>query len=232
MSSSALGPRTAPSAPKRSCSRWLLEGGLRSRGLLTARRPSRVRRPAAHHGACGPEPAMRSRRWRSGLVGPPGPGRGCPEPVKPVLLTDIGVCMSQHVTQRTTILVCGILCAGQTVRYYSGRIGLGLHRTTWAALRSIGSSRDSTKGLAGARRGPDLVGPGRLTCYPIGTTASGDPRGFSTGPLLGRLPEQGHPPPDPPGYATLRESGPEQRLGALETRKWTDAGRPRGAMGT
>ena len=55
---------------------------------------------------------------------------------------------------------------------------MGLHGTTWAALRSIGSWRDSTKGLTGASRGPHLVGPGRLTCYAIGTTASADPRGI------------------------------------------------------
>ncbi len=36
----------------------------------------------------------------------------------------------------------------------TGRIGLGLHRTTWAALCSIGSWRDSTEG---ASYRPDLV---------------------------------------------------------------------------
>ncbi len=41
----------------------------------------------------------------------------------------------------------------------TGRIGLGLDRTAWAVLRSIGSSRDSTEHLMGASRGPDLVGP-------------------------------------------------------------------------
>jgi hypothetical protein len=61
----------------------------------------------------------------------------------------------------------------------TARIGLGLHRTARAALRSTGSSRDSTKGLTGSSCGPDLVGPGRLTCYAIGTTASADPRGIS-----------------------------------------------------
>ncbi len=62
----------------------------RSRGPLTARRPSR----AEHHGACGPGPATRSRRWRSGSVGPPDPpARGCPELVKPELFADIGVRM-------------------------------------------------------------------------------------------------------------------------------------------
>jgi hypothetical protein len=30
----------------------------------------------------------------------------------------------------------------------------------------------------GASREPDLVGPGRLSCYAIGTTASADPRGI------------------------------------------------------
>jgi hypothetical protein len=47
-------------------------------------------------------------------------------------------------------------------------------------LRSIGSSGDSAEHLTGmgASRGPDLVGPGRLTCYAIGTTASADPRGI------------------------------------------------------
>ncbi len=60
----------------------------------------------------------------------------------------------------------------------TGRIGLGLHRTTRAALPSIGSSRDSTEHLMGASSGPDLVRPGRLTCYAIGTTASADPPGI------------------------------------------------------
>jgi hypothetical protein len=60
----------------------------------------------------------------------------------------------------------------------TGPMGLGLHRTARAALRSIGSSRDSTEHFTGAGRGPDLVGPGRLTCYAIATTASADPRGI------------------------------------------------------
>jgi hypothetical protein len=38
-----------------------------------------------------------------------------------------------------------------------GRIGLGLHRTTRAALRSIGSSRDFIKGPSGASCGQGLV---------------------------------------------------------------------------
>jgi hypothetical protein len=98
MSSSALGPLTAPSAQKgRAAGGSSRRASARSsRGPLTARRPIRVRRPAVRRGACGPEPAMRSRRWRSGSVGPPDPGRGCPELVKPILLTDKGVCMLQQ----------------------------------------------------------------------------------------------------------------------------------------
>jgi hypothetical protein len=66
----------------------------------------------------------------------------------------------------------------------TGRIGLELHGTTWAVLRSIGSPRDSTEHLMGASRGPDLVGPARLTCCAIGTTASADPRGISCRPII------------------------------------------------
>ena len=104
MSSSALGPLTAPSAQKgRAAGGSSRRASARSsRGPLTARRPIRVRRPAVRRGACGPEPAMRSRRWRSGSVGPPDPGRGCPELVKPILLTDIGVCMLQHPSGRAS----------------------------------------------------------------------------------------------------------------------------------
>jgi hypothetical protein len=108
MSSSALGPLTAhwhsaqrvvqPVAPRGRAS------ARSSCGPLTARRLIRVRRPAVRRGVCGPgpEPAMRSRRWRSGSVGPPDPGRGCPELVKPILLTDIGVCMWQQGTPKAT----------------------------------------------------------------------------------------------------------------------------------
>jgi hypothetical protein len=39
---------------------------------------------------------------RSGSVGPPDPGRGCPELVKPILLKDIGVCMMQHPSGRAS----------------------------------------------------------------------------------------------------------------------------------
>jgi hypothetical protein len=78
------------------------------------------------------------------------------------------------------VLRCIRLLEYVLARWYAttGLIGLGLHRTTWAALRSIGSWRDSTEHPMGASRGPDLVGPGRLTCYAIGTTASADPRGI------------------------------------------------------
>jgi hypothetical protein len=70
----------------------------------------------------------------------------------------------------------------------TGRIGFGLHRTTWAALRSIGSWRDSTEHLMGVSHGPDPVGPGRLTCYAIGTTASADSRGIFHRPIIGTDP--------------------------------------------
>jgi hypothetical protein len=55
-----------------------------------------------------------------------------------------------------------------------------------------------------------------------------DPRGISTGPPLGRIPGQGHPPHVSPGCATLRGSGLEQRW---RTRNWAEAGGPSGAMG-
>ncbi len=74
-------------------------------------------------------------------------------------------------------------------RQYStaGRIGLGLHGITWAALRSIGSSRDSTEYLMGASCGLDLVGPGRLTRYALGYGIGRPSRDFPTGPSLGRI---------------------------------------------
>ncbi len=76
-----------------------------SRGPLTARRPSR----AVHHGACGPEPAMRSRRWRRGSVGPPDPpARGCPDLVKPEFLADIGVRMP-HQRRDTDARACSLV---------------------------------------------------------------------------------------------------------------------------
>ncbi len=107
MSSSALGPLTAPLAQKGSAA-----GGSSRRALAcSSRRLPRpahgpqthtVRRQAVRCGACSPEPAMRSRRWRSGSVGPPDPGRGCPKLVKPILLMDIGVCMLQHPSGRAS----------------------------------------------------------------------------------------------------------------------------------
>jgi hypothetical protein len=73
----------------------------------------------------------------------------------------------------------------------------------------------------GPRPSQPWAGPSRtwttVTCYAIGTTAWPAVGGFSTGPLLGRLPKQGHPPHDPPGYATLRGSWPKQRFGALDS---------------
>jgi hypothetical protein len=49
----------------------------------------------------------------------------------------------------------------------------------WVFIGPYGPcSRNSTEHLMGDSRGPDLVGPGRLTCYAIGTTASAEPRGI------------------------------------------------------
>ena len=59
------------------------------------------------------------------------------------------------------------------------------------------------------------MGPGRLTCYTIGTTARQLLGGFSTWPILGRAPEPRPPPLDPPGAAILPGSGPEQRISEL-----------------
>jgi hypothetical protein len=105
-----------------------------------------------------------------------------------------------------------------------------LHGTTWAALRSIGSWRDSTKYLTVARRRQDLVGLGRLTCYAIGTTASADPRGVflpahhsSWDGSPGKVIRQ--------GYAILRGSGPKQRLGALKDSEADDCWRTKRSNG-
>ena len=49
-------------------------------------------------------------------------------------------------------------------------------------------SEDSTGVPTGAAGGPDLVGPGRLMRYAIGTTARPLLGGFSTRPILGRSP--------------------------------------------
>jgi hypothetical protein len=108
----------------------------------------------------------------------------------------------------------------------TGRIGLGLHRTTRAALSFIGSWRDSTEHLTGASCRPDLVGPGRLTCYAIGTTASADPRGIF-------LPAH-HWDVSPNKvfrHSTLRGSGPEQRLIALEDSEADDCWRTKRSNG-
>jgi hypothetical protein len=75
---------------------------------------------------------MRSRRWRSGSVGPPDPGRGCPELVKPILLTDIGICMLQQAARAA--------------------------RAAWAGLRGPrGPAREAWAGPQG-KRGPARKG--------------------------------------------------------------------------
>jgi hypothetical protein len=106
-------------------------------------------------------------------------------------------------------------------RATTGRIGLGLHRTTRAALRSIGSSRDTITGLTGASCGPDLVGPGRLTCCDIGTSASADPR--SPSKSIRHSARRAKPP--------LGGAGPSRGSARWRTRKRTTASGPSGAMG-
>ena len=103
MSSSALGLHSAP----------LAHSGLDSfGGGPRPAAPARTRRPPTAQpagpvgyccrrcvaGRCCLEPVMRSRRWRRDAVGLPGPAHasGCPELVKPILHTDIGVGMSSH----------------------------------------------------------------------------------------------------------------------------------------
>jgi hypothetical protein len=115
----------------------------------------------------------------------------------------------------------------------TGRIGSGLHRTTRAVLRSIASWMDSTEHLMGASSRPDLVGPGRLTCYAIGTTASADPRGIflpaqhwdgSQGKVICHSIRRATRP--------FRGAGLSSGSVRWRTRKRTTAGGPSGAMDT
>jgi hypothetical protein len=99
--------------------------------------------------------------------------------------------------------------------------------TPWAALRSIGSSRDSVEGLTGASCGPDLVGPGRQTCYAIGTTASADPRGIFHRPSIGPVPLARSSATRPAGLRNLAG----QRLGALEDSEADDRWRTKRSNG-
>jgi hypothetical protein len=114
-----------------------------------------------------------------------GKGNGCVFDVMPTPMAvwSMGLSSSGHTWAGSTIGVC----AGQPVRYYGPEwlCPVGLHGITRATLCSIGSWRDATEHFAEASRGPDLVGPGRLTCYAIGTTASAsDPRGIFYRPIL------------------------------------------------
>ncbi len=67
------------------------------------------------------------------------------------------------------------------------------------------------------------------SAHGIGTTASANPRGIFYPAHMGRAPGQGHPPLDPPDRATLRGSGPEQRIGELEDSERPEACGPGGA---
>ena len=104
--------------------------------------------------------------------------------------------------------------------------------TTGYARCIAGYRVDSATSTNGASSGPDQVKPGRLMRYAIGTTARPPLGGFSTRPILGRAPEPGHPPLDPPGAATLRGSGPEQRLGEAEDSEADGSWRTRRSDGT
>ena len=99
LSSSALGPHSAPRAHSGPAAGGCFSGGPRPAA------PAGHPRPAAPGGYCGRqcvaghfglEPATRSRRWRSDAVGLPGAAHGCPELVKPILHTGIGLGMSSH----------------------------------------------------------------------------------------------------------------------------------------
>ena len=96
MSSSVLGLHSAPRAHLGPAAGSSFCDGHRTTAPAGRPRPADPvgycgRRCVAGH--CGLEPAMRSRRWRSDAVGP---AHGCPELVKPILHTDIGVGMSSH----------------------------------------------------------------------------------------------------------------------------------------
>ncbi len=121
----------------------------------------------------------------------------CPGPVLPY---GVGV-TTFSVTLHTTIMT--------GVRWYAitGRI----NGTTWDALRSASSLRDSTTGLDVASCGPDQVDLDELTRYAIGTTAQPTLGGFSCLPIIG---PEGHPPLDPPGQASLTAT--ERRVGEPE----------------
>ena len=57
-------------------------------------------------------------------------------------------------------------------------------------------------------------------------------RGIPPGPYWDGTPEPGHPPLDPQGAATLRGSGPEQRIGAPEDSEADGSWRTRRSDGT
>jgi hypothetical protein len=111
MSSSSLGLHSVPRAQSGPAAGGSFSGGPRPAAPVGHPRPADpvgycgLRCVAGH---CGLEPAMRSRRSRSDAVGLPDPAHGCPELVKPILHTDIGVGMSSHlvVEIRATLIVC------------------------------------------------------------------------------------------------------------------------------
>ena len=110
----------------------------------------------------------------------------------------------------------------------TGRISSGLHGTASATdLEGLYEGPQRSQSRTGTRRTwtTNLL---RHRDYGIGRRHSGDSPPATT---LGRLPEQGHPPLDPPGAAILRGAGPSSGSGCWRTRKRTTAGGPSGAMG-
>ena len=76
-------------------------------------------------------------------------------------------------------------------------------------------SEDSTGVPTGAAGGPDLVGPGRLTRYAIGTTAWPLLGGFPPDPYWDGAPSRGLRHSTRRAPRPFRGSGPEQRISEL-----------------
>ena len=133
------------------------------------------------------------------------------------------VCSRTRLLEHVRLGLAGTRLRAGSARDFMGPLG----------PRSATDLEGLYQGLTGASRGPVLGGPGRLTCYAIGTTAStADSRGILHRPILRRPPEQGHPPLDPPGAATLRDAGPGSGSVGWRTWKRTTAGGPGRATDT
>jgi hypothetical protein len=102
-------------------------------------------------------------------------------------------------------------CAVYAVTNYGSERPRLFYGTTNYVLRAadLGGLYRSTDGSC-RRAGPH--GPGTTNLLRHRDYGPAATRGISTRPILGRGPEPGH----PPGAATLRGSGPEQRIGEPE----------------